>query len=258
MPHAQRRMASAPPSSSIDAQEIEKFSRLAQEWWRPNGRLAPLHRLNPVRLGFIRKEALAHFGRAERDISPFRGLSLLDVGCGGGLITEPMARMGFAVTGADPSATNVQAAQLHARQQGLTIRYRCQTAEALAEEGDTFDVVLCMEVLEHVADLDGFLQACAALVRPEGLMIVATINKTLKSLALGKIGAEYILSWIPRGTHDWSKFVTPSRLKACLVRDGLRVAVARGITFEPLAWDWRLSDDVDVNYMVVAAKPGAK
>ncbi len=247
-----------PTGASVDAQEVEKFSRMAEEWWNPNGRLAPLHRLNPVRLAFIRTQALAHFGLAQRDISPFDGLALLDIGCGGGLLTEPMARLGFAVTGADPSETNLQAAELHARQQGLIIHYRCRTAEALAEEGCAFDVVLNMEVIEHVADLNSFLGACAASVKPGGLMIVATINKTLKSLALAKIGAEYVLAWVPRGTHDWGRFVTPARLKATLMRTGLRIRAIQGVTFDPLAWDWRLSDDVDVNYMVVAVKPSAK
>jgi 2-polyprenyl-6-hydroxyphenyl methylase/3-demethylubiquinone-9 3-methyltransferase len=247
-----------PTAASVDAQEVAKFSRLAEEWWNPNGRLAPLHRLNPVRLAFVRAQGIAHFRLAQRDISPFDGLSLLDIGCGGGLLTEPMARLGFAVTGADPSETNLQAAELHSEQQGLSIDYRCRTAEALAEEGCAFDVVLSMEVLEHVADLGSFLEACAALVKPGGLMIVATINKTLKSLALAKIGAEYVLSWIPRGTHDWGRFVTPARLRAALMRHGLRIGEIRGVTFDPLAWDWRLSGDVNVNYMVVAAKPRTK
>jgi 2-polyprenyl-6-hydroxyphenyl methylase/3-demethylubiquinone-9 3-methyltransferase len=245
----------SPTSASIDTQEVEKFSRLADEWWNPNGRLAPLHRLNPVRLAFIRAQAVVHFGLTQGDISPFHGLSLLDIGCGGGLLTEPMARLGFTATGVDPSETNVRAAELHAQQQGLAIDYRCRSAEALAEEGCGFDVVLNMEVLEHVADLGGFLETCAALVKPGGLMIVGTINKTLKSLALAKIGAEYILSWVPRGTHDWGRFVTPARLRASFARNGLRVGPMQGVTFDPLAWGWRLSRDVDVNYMIVAARP---
>jgi len=261
MPHAQRRkvpIAGRPATSSVDTQEVEKFSRLAEQWWDPNGKLGPLHRLNPIRLAFIRTQALGHFGRAESEISPFHGLSLLDIGCGGGLLAEPMARLGFAVTGADPSEANLRAAALHAEQQEIPIHYVCRPAEDLADEGCTFDVVLSMEVIEHVTDLGAFLCACAALVKPGGLLLVATINKTFKSFALAKIGAEYVLSWVPRGTHDWSKFVTPAQLKASLARNNLRVVAVQGVAFDPLAWDWRLSRDTDVNYMVVASKPGAK
>lgn len=237
---------------SIDPAEVAKFSALAAEWWDPAGKFAPLHKFNPVRLGFIRDIAGGHFGR--QGLKPFQGLSLLDIGCGGGLLSEPMARLGFAVLGADASQKNVMTAAAHAASSGVGIDYRVATAESLAAEGRAFDVVLNMEVIEHVADLPGYLGACAALVKPGGLMFVATLNKTLKSLALAKIGAEYVLRWLPPGTHDWSRFVEPERLRAMLEDAGLKVLKTQGVVFDPLAWDWRLSADTDVNYMVVAER----
>ena len=200
-------------TSTIDPAEVAKFSAIAAEWWDPIGKFAPLHKFNPVRLGFIRDQAAAHFGRDARSLNPFEGLSLLDIGCGGGLLTEPMARLGFAVTGADASERNIGTARAHAAQSGLEIDYRATTAEALVEESQSFDVVLNMEVVEHVADVTAYLAACTALVKPGGLTLVATLNKTLKSLALAKIGAEYVLGWLPRGTHDWNRFVPPTELK---------------------------------------------
>ena len=244
-------------SSSIDPDEVAKFTRLAAEWWDPNGKFRPLHQFNPVRLGFIRAAAAAHFGRDEKGLKPFRGLNLLDIGCGGGLLSEPMARIGFTVLGVDPSEKNVKTASAHAADSGLAVTYRAATAEALAEEGATFDVILNMEVVEHVADLGGFLHTCAALVKPGGFMLVATLNRTLKSLALAKIGAEYVLRWLPAGTHDWNRFVTPAELEGFLENAGLRVTRAQGVSFDPLRWDWRLSSDTDVNYMMVAEKRGA-
>ncbi len=238
-------------SASVDDAEIAKFAAMAEEWWDPSGKFAPLHKFNPVRLGFIRDTAAAYFGRDPRALKPFEGLSLLDIGCGGGLLSEPMARMGFSVLGADASEKNVKTATAHAA--GLGIDYRVTTAEALAAEGLSFDVVLNMEVVEHVADLEGYLAACARLVRPGGLTFVATLNKTLKSLALAKIGAEYVLGWLPRGTHDWSRFVEPARLQAILEEAGLKVLKKQGVAFDPLSWSWKLASDTDVNYMVVAA-----
>ena len=237
---------------SIDPAEIAKFSAIAAEWWDPAGKFAPLHKFNPIRLGFIRDVAGGHFGR--QGLKAFQGLSLLDIGCGGGLLSEPMARLGFMVLGADASEKNVKTATAHAVLSGIMIDYRVATAESLAQNGAAFDVVLNMEVIEHVADLPGYLGACARLVKPGGLMFVATLNKTLKSLALAKIGVEYVLRWLPPGTHDWSRFVEPQRLRAMLEEAGLKVLMTQGVAFDPLAWNWRLSGDTDVNYIVVAGR----
>ena len=237
---------------SIDPAEVAKFSAMAAEWWDPTGKFAPLHKFNPVRLGFIRDTAAAHFGR--KGLKPFEGLSLLDIGCGGGLLCEPMTRLGFTVVGADASEKNVKTALTHAAGAGLAIDYRVASAESLVERGAAFDVVLNMEVVEHVADLPGYLTACTRLVKPGGLMFVATLNKTLKSLALAKIGAEYILRWLPPGTHDWNRFVEPARLQRMLMDAGLKVIKTQGVSFDPLNWAWKLSGDTDVNYMVVTGR----
>ncbi|MDE2466753.1 MAG: bifunctional 2-polyprenyl-6-hydroxyphenol methylase/3-demethylubiquinol 3-O-methyltransferase UbiG [Alphaproteobacteria bacterium] len=242
-------------SSSIDPAEVEKFSAMAEAWWDPTGAFAPLHRFNPVRLSFIRNEALARFGRDPRSLTPFTGLTLLDLGCGGGLLCEPMTRLGFAVTGVDASEKNIHVAHLHAQQQALPITYRTATAEMLAGEGRSFDVVLNMEVIEHVADPLTFLKSCAELVRPGGILISATLNKTFKSLALAKFAAEYVLRWLPPGTHDWNRFLPPAQLHALLKQSGLEVTKLQGVSFSPLSWDWHLSHDTDVNYMMVAHRP---
>jgi len=236
--------------TTIDPAEVAKFSAMAEEWWDPSGKFAPLHKFNPVRLAFIRDTAAAHFRRT--GLKPFTGLTLLDIGCGGGLLSEPMARLGFAVTGVDPSEKNIRIARAHARE--LPITYRVASAEALAEEDATFDVVLNMEVVEHVADLRAYLKASAKLVKPGGIMFVATLNRTLKSLALAKIAAEYILRWLPPGTHDWNRFVEPDVLRRMLEESGLNPMKTQGIAFDPVAWDWRPSSDVDVNYMLVASR----
>jgi 2-polyprenyl-6-hydroxyphenyl methylase/3-demethylubiquinone-9 3-methyltransferase len=241
-------------SASIDPREVAKFSAIAAEWWDPAGKFAPLHKFNPVRLAFIRAEVAGYFGRDARSLRPFEGLSLLDIGCGGGLLSEPMARLGFAVTGADASDKNIGTAKAHAAQSGLSIDYRATSAESLVAEGLAFDVVLNMEVVEHVADVAGYLAACTRLVKPGGLTFVATLNKTLKSLALAKIGAEYVLGWLPRGTHDWNRFIPPTELKVSLEESGLTILKTQGVSFDPLGWDWKLSSDVDVNYMVVARR----
>jgi 2-polyprenyl-6-hydroxyphenyl methylase/3-demethylubiquinone-9 3-methyltransferase len=240
--------------ASIDPAEVAKFSAIAAEWWDPTGKFAPLHKFNPVRLSFLKAKAAAHFGRDPRALRPFEGLTLLDIGCGGGLLSEPMTRLGFAVTGADASERNIGTAKAHAAQSGLAIDYRAVTAEELAAEGAVYDVVLNMEVVEHVADVGAYLKACAALVKPGGITVVATMNRTLKSLALAKIGAEYVLGWLPRGTHDWNRFIPPTELRAMLEESGLNICKTQGVSFNPLAWDWHLSDDVDVNYMVVAKR----
>jgi 2-polyprenyl-6-hydroxyphenyl methylase/3-demethylubiquinone-9 3-methyltransferase len=245
---------SAQTAPSVDPSEVEKFSRMAAEWWDPTGKFAPLHKFNPVRLKFIRETVAAHFGRNATSLRPFEGLSLLDIGCGGGLLSEPMARLGFAVTGVDPSEKNIGTARTHAAQSGASVSYRASDAEALVAEGLTFDVVLNMEVVEHVADLRGYLESTASLVKPGGLMFVATLNRTLKALALAKVAAEYILRWLPPGTHDWDKFVAPAELRAMLEDAGLKILKTQGVSFDPLGWDWRLSSDTDVNYMVVASR----
>jgi 2-polyprenyl-6-hydroxyphenyl methylase/3-demethylubiquinone-9 3-methyltransferase len=243
---------------TVDEAEVGKFAAMAEEWWDTQGKFAPLHKFNPVRLRFIRETALRHFGRRADSLRPFEGLNLLDIGCGGGLLSEPMARLGFAVTGADASDKNIRVARLHAAQSGLAVDYRCATAEALADEEAKFDVVLNMEVVEHVADLELYLRSCARLLAPRGSMFVATLNKTLKAFALAKIGAEYVLGWLPRGTHDWSRFVEPKRLSAILEEAGLQVAQTQGVSFDPISWDWRLSADTDVNYMIVAENRAAR
>jgi 2-polyprenyl-6-hydroxyphenyl methylase/3-demethylubiquinone-9 3-methyltransferase len=240
--------------ASIDPGEIAKFAALAQEWWDPAGPFAPLHKFNPVRLKFIRDTAAAHFEREARGLRPFQSLTLLDIGCGGGLIAEPMARLGCAVTGVDAGDETVKIASAHAARSGLGIRYRCASAEELAAEKLAFDVVLCLEVVEHTADPGEFIAACARLVKPGGLLLVGTINKTLKSFALAKLAAEYILRWVPYGTHDWNRFLEPRRLQAMLEDDGLRVLKTQGFRFDPLSWDWRLSGDTDVNYIVAAVR----
>ena len=247
-------MAATSLPSSIDPVEIAKFSSLAAEWWDPAGKFAPLHKFNPVRLSFIREQALARFGRDRRSLKPFEGLSLLDIGCGGGLLSEPMARLGFAVTGADASARNIGTAKAHAAQLGAEVDYREATAEELAQEGQAFDLVLNMEVVEHVADVKAYLAACSRLVKPGGLMIVATINKTFKSLLLAKVAAEYVLGWMPRGTHDWNRFLAPEEVRKSLEEAGLTILKTQGVFFDILTWDWRLSRDVDVNYMVVTGR----
>ena len=241
-------------SSSVDQGEIEKFSRIAAEWWDPAGKFAPLHKFNPVRLQFIRETGAAHFNRDGKVLRPFENLSLLDIGCGGGLLSEPMAKIGFSVTGIDPSEKNIGTARAHAGQTGVAVDYRITDAEALVVQGNAFDVILNMEVVEHVADLRSYLEACAQLVKPGGLMFVATLNRTLKALALAKVAAEYVLGWLPPGTHDWSRFVEPAKLRAMLEDSGLKVLKTQGIVFYPLIWAWRLSPDTDVNYMVVVTR----
>jgi 2-polyprenyl-6-hydroxyphenyl methylase/3-demethylubiquinone-9 3-methyltransferase len=249
---------SAQPRSSIDPAEVETFSRIAHEWWEPRGKFAPLHKFNPVRLGFIRDQALYRFGRDAKARRPFEGLRLLDIGCGGGLLSEPMTRLGFQVTGVDASDRNIGAASAHAAEQGLAIDYRASTAEALLEAGEpAFDVILNMEVIEHVADPAAYLQDCARLLKPGGLMVVATLNRTLKALALAKIGAEYILRWLPVGAHDWNKFLKPDEIRDFLAQEPVVVDGPYGVVFNPLTGRWTESADTDVNYMMTVARDAA-
>lgn len=241
--------------SSIDPAEVERFSRIAAEWWDPKGKFAPLHKFNPVRLAFIRDHALYRFGRDGAERRPFEGLRLLDIGCGGGLLSEPMARLGFEVTAVDASERNIATASTHAAGQGLSIDYRASTAEALLEAGEPpFDVILNMEVIEHVADPGEYLRTCARLLKPGGLMFVATLNRTLKALALAKIGAEYVLRWLPAGTHDWSKFLKPEEIRGFLEGEPVTVDGPYGVVFNPLTGRWSESVDTDVNYMMTVVR----
>jgi 2-polyprenyl-6-hydroxyphenyl methylase/3-demethylubiquinone-9 3-methyltransferase len=245
----------AAASDTVDPAEIRRFAALAEEWWAPAGKFRPLHALNPVRLGFIRGQALAAFGRDPRQRAPLTGLDVLDTGCGGGLLSEPMRRLGAAVVGLDAEEQALAVARRHAAEAELDIDYRLGSAEELAASDAQFDLVLAMEILEHVADRDAFIAACATLTRPNGLFIAATLNRTAKAFMLAIVGAEYVMGWLPRGTHDWRKFIRPSELTATLRRNGLRVAALTGVSFDPIGGNWRLSRDLDVNYMLAATKP---
>ncbi|MCC7346477.1 MAG: bifunctional 2-polyprenyl-6-hydroxyphenol methylase/3-demethylubiquinol 3-O-methyltransferase UbiG [Variibacter sp.] len=242
--------------TTLDAEEVARFERLAATWWDPRGKMGVLHKFNPVRLGFIKEAACRRFGRDLKRLDCLAGLRVLDIGCGGGILCEPLARLGAEVVGADPAASNIEAARLHAARAGLMIDYRVKTAEALADAGERFDVVLAMEVVEHVADVSLFVRRCAEMVKPEGLMVAATLNRTLKSFLLAIVGAEYVLGWLPRGTHRWDKFVTPDELVAALDQHGLAVTDEIGVTYNLFADRWQLSTDMDVNYMVAAEKIG--
>jgi 2-polyprenyl-6-hydroxyphenyl methylase/3-demethylubiquinone-9 3-methyltransferase len=243
-------------AASVDTAEVERFSRYAADWWDPHGPMAALHKFNPVRLAYIRDQAAARFERDPRKLDCLKGLRMLDIGCGGGILSEPLARLGAAMVGADPAEENIAAAREHAEEQGLAVDYRATTAEELAEAGETFDVVLAMEVVEHVADVESFVATCASTVKPGGLFVAATLNRTLKSFALAIVGAEYVLRWLPRGTHQWDKFVTPRELEAAVENAGLGVTGERGVIYNPFADRWQLSSDMDVNYMLVAEKQG--
>jgi 2-polyprenyl-6-hydroxyphenyl methylase / 3-demethylubiquinone-9 3-methyltransferase len=239
-------------NGSVDAAEIARFAARADSWWDPNGKFRELHRFNPVRLCFIRSQLLAHFGRDPAALQPFAGLRLLDIGCGGGLVAEAMARLGFAVTGIDAGVEAISSARAHSEGMGLHIEYRASTVEALAAQREEFHTVVALELLEHVADRNAFYTALGKLVRPEGALIVATLNRTAKSFALAIVGAEYILQWLPRGSHDWRKFVRPSELALGLQRSRLRVVHLAGISFDPRASEWSLSADLTVNYLAMA------
>ncbi|MGE0502498.1 MAG: bifunctional 2-polyprenyl-6-hydroxyphenol methylase/3-demethylubiquinol 3-O-methyltransferase UbiG [Rhizobiaceae bacterium] len=243
--------------STVDDREVERFSKLAAEWWNPNGKFKPLHKFNPVRLVYIRDHIATRFGRDPRAARPFDGLRILDIGCGGGLLCEPMARLGATVVGADASETNIEVAKLHAAEAGISIDYRATTAEALADAGERFDVILNMEVVEHVADVGLYVARCAEMVKPGGVMFVATINRTLKALGLAIIGAEYVLRWLPRGTHQFGKLVRPDELAKALSAANMSVIDRAGVVYNPLADRWQRSSDIDVNYMVLAEKLSA-
>lgn len=244
------------PTRTLDPAEVERFRRMANEWWDANGKFRPLHKLAPARLTFIRDEIVRHFGLAGGGLKPLDGLSVLDIGCGGGLVSEPVARMGAKVTGLDPGEENILAARAHAEPQGLAITYRNGLVEDLVQAGETFDAVLCLEVVEHVPDVGAFLKTCASLVRPGGIMVVSTINRNVKSYALAIVAAEYILGWLPRGTHQWERFVTPDELARFVTDAGLDRPRFSGMTFDPMRDTWSLSSDLDVNYLAAMGKTG--
>lgn len=241
--------------TTIDQSEVDRFSAMAAEWWSPTGKFKPLHKFNPVRLAYIRDRAAENFSRSPKSAKPLEGLRVLDIGCGGGLLSEPVARMGAEVVGADPSEKNIGIASTHAKASGVAVDYRAVTAEQLAEAGETFDLVLNMEVVEHVADVELFMNTCASMVRPGGLMFVATINRTMKAAALAIFAAENVLRWLPRGTHQYEKLVRPEELEKSLAASGLEIVDRTGVFFNPLANQWNLSKDMDVNYMLLAKRP---
>lgn len=251
-------MHAATPAPSATASEIAKFTALADQWWDPTGPFRPLHKFNPARVRLIRDRLAAHFGRAPESPAPFAGLSLLDIGCGGGLVSEPMSRLGFTVTGIDAGEENVGVARVHAERLGLSIAYETAGPETLLGRGLRFDAVLAMEVIEHVDDVSAFFRSAAALLAPGGMLIAATLNRTLKSLALAKIGAEYVLRWVPVGTHDWRKFVRPHELAAYFRATGLSLTALTGISYDLLTDRWKEGTDIDVNYFAVAVKDPAR
>ncbi|WP_425071455.1 bifunctional 2-polyprenyl-6-hydroxyphenol methylase/3-demethylubiquinol 3-O-methyltransferase UbiG [Sagittula sp. S175] len=245
-------------TTTVDAGEIAKFEAMAAEWWDPNGKFKPLHMMNPVRLDYITTQIAGEFDRQLGTDRPFDGLRILDIGCGGGLLCEPMARLGAEIVGVDAAARNIPVAEAHARQSGLEIDYRHTTAEAMAEAGEQFDVVLNMEVVEHVADPLAYLTACRQLLKPGGLHLCSTINRNPKSFAMAIVGAEYVMRWLPKGTHEWSKFITPDELYDLMRRAGLNPVDRKGYVFNPVSWKWSISDrDLSVNYVTAALKPEA-
>jgi 2-polyprenyl-6-hydroxyphenyl methylase/3-demethylubiquinone-9 3-methyltransferase len=244
------------PLNTVDPAEIEKFQAMAAEWWDENGKFKPLHMLNPCRLDYITSQIAGEFDRDLKTPLPFKGLRILDIGCGGGLLSEPMARLGADVVGADAAERNIPVAQVHAEQSGLTIDYRHTTAEALAEAGEQFDVVMNMEVVEHVASPIDYLTACRQLLKPGGLHICSTLNRNPKSFMMAIVGAEHVMRWLPKGTHDWSKFITPDELFDLLGNAGLTPVDRKGFVFNPITWSWSLSDrDLSVNYVTASTKP---
>jgi 2-polyprenyl-6-hydroxyphenyl methylase/3-demethylubiquinone-9 3-methyltransferase len=240
--------------ASLDPSEVAKFSAIAAEWWNPKGKFGVLHVFNPVRLAYIKEQVCARLARDPLERRPFEGLRFLDIGCGGGLLSEPMARLGATVVGVDPSEKNIKTASVHAAECELAIDYRTGTAEDLAAAAEQFDVILNMEVIEHVADPAAFVRTCSGMLKPKGLMFVATLNRTLKAFGLAILGAEYVLKWLPKGTHQWEKFITPTELETWLTANGLEVKDRQGVVYSPFRNEWRRSRDMDVNYMLVGQK----
>lgn len=241
-------------ATTIDPAEVARFEQIAGTWWDPNGPMKVLHKFNPVRLAYIRDEACRRFGRDPRSARSLDGLTILDVGCGGGVLSEPLARLGAKVTGLDPAPTNISVAKLHAERAGVPVDYRNETVEAVVARGETFDMVLAMEVVEHVADVQAFVDACAKAVKPGGCLAMATLNRTLRSFASAIVGAEYILGWLPKGTHEWDKFVTPDELSEAIGKTGFSVHDMTGVAYNPLRDTWSLSQDLSVNYMLLASR----
>ncbi len=243
--------------TTIDPAEVAKFEAMAAEWWNPNGKFRPLHLMNPCRLDYITTQIAAEFGRDLKQASPFAGLRILDIGCGGGLLSEPMARLGATVVGADAAPRNIPVAQVHAVSQGLTIDYRHTTAEDMAAAGEQFDVVLNMEVVEHVSDPQAYLTACRNLLKPQGVMICSTLNRNAKSFVMAIIGAEWVMRWLPKGTHDWAKFITPDELYVLIQKAGLDPVDRKGMVFNPVSWGWSLSArDLSCNYVTTSILRG--
>lgn len=240
---------------TMDPEEVKRFSKIAAEWWDPLGKFRPLHQIGPPRLSFVRDHAVTHFARDAAALRPLKGLTALDVGCGGGLVSEPLARMGATVTGIDPSERNIAIARDHAMKSGLDISYRAVRVEDLVAAGETFDIVACLEVVEHVPDVSAFIAACGGALKPGGLAVFSTLNRTFKAWALAIVGAEYVLGWLPRGTHQWDRFVTPDEIKTYCAAAGLQPGNFAGISYSPLTDVWSLSADTDVNYLVMAKKP---
>jgi 2-polyprenyl-6-hydroxyphenyl methylase/3-demethylubiquinone-9 3-methyltransferase len=255
MPSSPVPATAAAAGPTLDPKEVARFAALAGEWWDPEGKLKPLHRQGPARLAFIRDTLCRHFGRTAHARKPLDGLAILDIGCGGGLVSEPLARLGARVTGIDPTADAIAAARAHAEPQGLVIDYRTAEAETLREAGESFDAVVCLEVVEHVPDAGAFIATIAGLVRPGGLLVLSTLNRTWKAYALAIVAAEYVLGWLPRGTHDWQRFITPEELKRHLEAAGLAAPRLEGLVYDVIHDDWRLDPDCDVNYLAAAARP---
>ena len=244
----------ATAATTIDAREIDRFAALAESWWDPNGPMRPLHRLNPARLGYIRDRLCRHFDRDTAALRPFEGLRIADIGCGGGLLSEPLARLGAQVVGLDAAADSIEIARLHAEAAGVPVDYRCAAAEELAAAGESFDAVISMEVVEHVANLPLFLDACAALAAPGGVLLLATLNRTVKAFVMAVVGAEYVLRWLPRGTHRWERFVRPAELVRALRPAGVEVRDISGMTLDLRTGEWRVSTDRDVNYLLYGVR----
>jgi len=241
---------------TVDPAELAKFEAMAAEWWDPNGKFRPLHLMNPCRLDYITKQIAAEFNRNLAEPMPFKGLLIIDIGCGGGLLSEPLTRLGADVLGADAAEKNIKVAKLHAEQDGLKIDYRAVTAEALADAGERFDVVVNMEVVEHVADPQDYLMECSNLLKPGGLHICSTINRNAKSFTMAIIGAEYVMRWLPKGTHEWNKFISPDELFEFIEKAGMQPIDRKGFVFNPISWSWKISDsDLSVNYVTAAKKP---